>query len=137
MSKHQGRIIKKAIQQSGYSVVKVASMLSISQKTLYNRFKVKTLKPEFLKEVEMVLHHSFASDIHEIGPKAKGFPEGAGKSPERQHIEAKYSQLVKHFELLYPLLLETAERGNFRGYKRAIEHFVDNHPTIKKLLRDE
>jgi len=139
MGKHQGRIVEKAIRKSGYSILKMAEKLEISRKTLYNRFNQKELEPKFIMKVGYNIHYNFAKEFPHLQSttKAKGLTQATKKPLVWIRLDQKNTALTSSFKVLYLFLISIAKKGNFRGYKRELEYFIETNNNLQHLINHE
>ncbi|GHA77941.1 hypothetical protein GCM10007389_34730 [Pontibacter akesuensis] len=68
---HRGEVIREAIKASGVAIGVVAEKMSISRKTLYNKFKESSIPFSFILKLGEVIHHDFAQDFPHLSKTAK------------------------------------------------------------------
>ena len=124
---HQGKIIEKAIRNSGYKVNWVAKRLGISRHTLYNRFRSKLLKENFIQHLGKVIFYDFSLDfpnmnpIYEVEEDATEyhFDDGLYNS-----IEEKYTILLERYNHLLIIFADCLNKYHRIADNRNIATFI-------------
>ncbi len=60
-NKHQGRVLERVIKQRGFTLTTLAKRLSISRKSLYDKFNMHKLPPKFVLSVGNILGYKSKS----------------------------------------------------------------------------
>ena len=87
--KHRGEIIKKAIEDSGLSVVKVASLSGVPRATIYTIFDQDNPKLDHVIKIGKALRHDFS----------ESFPE-LSKNTTLQQDDENLTWRLKYYELM-------------------------------------
>ncbi len=65
---HRGEIIKKAVDESGYSVTALANRLKKSRRWMYYIFDKPNVSIDIVIEIGKIIHHDFSQDIKLYSP---------------------------------------------------------------------
>lgn len=68
---HRGEVIRDAVKASGVAIGVVAEKMSISRKTLYNKFKESSIPYSFILKLGEVIHHDFSQDFPHLSKTVK------------------------------------------------------------------
>ncbi len=124
---HQGKIIEKAIRNSGYKISWVAQKLGISRHTLYNRFRSKLLKANFIQHLGHVIFYDFSVDFPSIEPTYEVeedvtvyyFDDGLYHS-----IEEKYTILLERYNQLLVIFADCLNKDHRIAENKNISTFI-------------
>lgn len=69
--KHRGEILEKAVRNSGISITKLAKLIKISRRHLYNIFNKHDVNIETVIQIGKIIHYDFSKELKEISQLQK------------------------------------------------------------------
>ncbi len=119
---HKGEILKKAINQQGFKVNRIAELLHRSRRSMYDLFANPNVPLDVIIEIENIIHYDFSEEIKELKKyKATHIAIDAGDQEQHYHKDYwknKYLELLeKHTTVMEELaaLKHKKERGKNKG----------------------
>ncbi len=130
--KHQGEIARKAIKNSGYTLIHVAKKLNISRNTLYTRFREEKLVPQFLYQLGQIINYNFVVDFPDLQKNeayltAVKNDETTETKYNKQiaNLQIKYYQTLEDYNKLLKFLVKIVNDNELYSLKKEIDFFVD------------
>jgi plasmid maintenance system antidote protein VapI len=100
---HQGKLLEKAIKESGISKSALVTKLKISRPTLYNLFKKEEISTDLLLKIGYLINHDFGKEINK--PFKKKVEEKSAES-EAVYWKNKYMELLEEQKNILTKLLD-------------------------------
>jgi predicted transcriptional regulator len=106
---HRGEKVEAVVRRHGFSLTKLADLLGVTRKTVYNKFNEANLSYDFILKVGHVLKYDFREDFpkmfnpNEIVSALPNSPENNDEIEESLHdyrrrlikLQAEYIELLK------------------------------------------
>lgn len=93
---HHGKVLEKAIRESGYSLALVSRKTKISRRHFYNLFLQEIIKIDVFLKVGKVINHDFTADIKDIAQ----LKNTTSALEDTEYWKNKYLQLLEKFNEL-------------------------------------
>lgn len=130
--KHQGKIIEKAVRESGYTLVYVAEQLHVSRNTLYTRFKDAEVDHVFLFNLKQVINYDFTKDIPELlcSPAyQKALQNTKLPAQDRLHkelsdMQKNYYKVMEEYNKLLKFLVHIINDNELHSLKKELNYFI-------------
>lgn len=132
--KHQGKIIEKAVRNSGYTLVYVAEQLQVSRNTLYTRFKEMEVDHMFLFDLKQVINYDFTKDIPELlysptyqkALRSSKLPAQDKIHQELSDIQKNYYKVLEDYNKLLKFLVHLINDNELHSLKKELSYFMKN-----------
>ena len=105
--KHKGKIVEKAVRESGISITKICKKLGKTTRWMYYTFENPDVSLDYIIKIGKIIHHDFSSEIPEIHRPGKGLllvgvPEVEHVNPEEtvEYWKSKYYNLLEEYTVL-------------------------------------
>jgi hypothetical protein len=104
LTQHKGKILEKAVRESGIPLTKLTKRINKSRRWIYNAFENPNLSIEYIIEIGEIIHYDFSEVLVEL----KKFKISALKSTPSADQEYPEYWKNKYLELLekYNQILE-------------------------------
>ena len=100
---HKGKILEKAVRQSGMPLTKLSIKMDKSRRWIYNAFENENLAIDYILEIGNIIHYDFSEDLEDL-KKYKEAADHFGTMPnsnQTDYWKNKYLNLLeKYNELL-------------------------------------
>ena len=99
---HKGKILEKAVRESGMPLTKLSKKMAKSRRWMYNAFENENLSIDYILEIGKIIHYDFSEDIKDL----KKFKESAehfginSNSEDSEYWKNKYLNLLEKYNLL-------------------------------------
>lgn len=99
---HKGKILEKAVRESGMPLTKLSKKMAKSRRWMYNAFENENLSIDYILEIGKIIHYDFSEDLKDL----KKFKEsadhfGINSNPENsEYWKNKYLNLLEKYNLL-------------------------------------
>lgn len=99
---HKGKILEKAVRQSGMPLTKLSVKMDKSRRWMYNAFENQNLSIDYILAIGKIIHYDFSEDLQDL----KKFKESAEKfginsnSSDSDYWKNKYLNLLEKHNLL-------------------------------------
>lgn len=121
--KHKGKILEKAVRNTGISIYKLAEKFGVSQRTMYTLFEREEIPNADMARYGKVLGIDFSREIPEL-VEFFSVQEPEAVYEKSKSIETKYySLLEKHVKLI----------EEYNVLKEQIEKNAPNEPSESKV----
>ena len=109
---HKGEIVKKAVEESGYKIVKLAEQLKRSRRWVYLAFEKPNLSIDYILAIGKIIHHDFYPEINELKKQGRDAKELTVPSIDDEsnpgYWKSKYLSLLEDHYLVLRKLEELA-----------------------------
>jgi len=99
---HKGKILEKAVRESGMPLTKLSKKMAKSRRWMYNAFENENLSIDYILEIGKIIHHDFSEDLKDL-KKFKEYAEHFGinsNSEDSEYWKNKYLNLLEKYNLL-------------------------------------
>ena len=99
---HKGKILEKAVRQSGMPLTKLSKKMEKSRRWIYNAFENENLSIEYILEIGNIIHYDFSNDMADL----KKYKEAAdhfgtaSNSSQSDYWKNKYLNLLEKYNQL-------------------------------------
>ncbi|MCD6066280.1 MAG: hypothetical protein K0S33_1106 [Bacteroidetes bacterium] len=102
MQKHLGKILEKAVRESGFPISKLAIRINYTRQHMYNLFQQEKVDLMLLVEIGKIIHHDFSEEVKELGKynKHETGLSVADPGPGYEVLESKYIELLEEYNRL-------------------------------------
>ena len=63
---HKGKILERAVRQSGMPLTKLSKKMEKSRRWIYNAFENENLSIEYILEIGNIIHYDFSNDMVDL-----------------------------------------------------------------------
>ena len=60
---HKGKILEKAVRESGMPLTKLSKKMAKSRRWMYNAFENENLSIDYILEIGKIIHYDFSEDL--------------------------------------------------------------------------
>ena len=99
---HKGKILEKAVRQSGMPLTKLSKKMDKSRRWIYNAFENENLSIDYILEIGNIIHYDFSNDMEDL-KKYKDAADHFGTSPnsnQTDYWKNKYLNLLEKYNEL-------------------------------------
>ena len=99
---HKGKILEKAVRESGMQLTKLSVKMDKSRRWMYNAFENENLSIDYILAIGKIIHYDFSDDLKDL----KKFKESAEKfginknASDSDYWKNKYLNLLEKYNLL-------------------------------------
>jgi hypothetical protein len=116
MSKHQGQTVEKVLRRDGHSISKVARIMNVNRRSIYNWFNQAVLRQEIIYKIGHGILHDFSQEFPELF------------KPTDFTFKNKSSSSVEEYQDQDSSWRASVESARWR------EKYMELYPRYKKLL---
>lgn len=102
---HEGKILEKAIRNSGVSIAFIAKKINYSRRHLYNLFENELISIELFNNIGKIINHDFTNEVKKI--KKLSAQNSNSHEKEILYWKNKYLEILEK----YNKLLEKNSKG--------------------------
>jgi predicted transcriptional regulator len=66
MSNHYGKMVENVVRKKGLSISKVALLVGVNRRSVYNWFNQQELRADIILRIGMSIHYDFSMDMPEL-----------------------------------------------------------------------
>tara|TARA_B100001287_G_C22434310_1_gene412925 strand:- start:83 stop:406 length:324 start_codon:yes stop_codon:yes gene_type:complete len=99
---HKGKILEKAVRQSGMPLTKLSKKMDKSRRWMYNAFENENLSIDYILEIGNIIHYDFSEDLSDL-KKYKEVADHFGSTPnlnQGDYWKNKYLILLEKYNQL-------------------------------------
>ena len=63
---HKGKILEKAVRESGMPLTKLSKKMAKSRRWMYNAFENENLSIDYILEIGKIIHYDFSEDLKDL-----------------------------------------------------------------------
>ena len=99
---HKGKILEKAVRQSGMPLTKLSKKMDKSRRWIYNAFENENLSIDYIIEIGNIIHYDFSNDMEDL-KNYKDAVDHFGTPPnsnQTDYWKNKYLNLLEKYNQL-------------------------------------
>ena len=117
--KHKGKIVEKAVRESGISITKICKKLGKTTRWMYYTFENPDVSLDYIIKIGKIIHHDFSSEIKEYSSFMEKSLRYTIYEPEASYIDRlenadywkdKYLELLEKYNALLAEKLENKKK---------------------------
>ena len=114
MEKHHGQIVERVVRNKGFNITALAKGLSISRRSLYNRFQSDNIKRDIIYAIGVIIRHDFSKEFPELFDEEQMIVEEnpddyAEDAESNQSYKEKYLNLLESYN---DLLIDAIKKSD-------------------------
>ena len=83
---HKGKILERAVRESGMPLTKLSKKMAKSRRWMYNAFENENLSIDYILEIGKIIHYDFSEDLKDL-KKSKESAEHFGINSNSEDSE--------------------------------------------------